>query len=140
LSESRNIIRDHANLFRSSLRSGLENNLELEITGEHHITGVNLPERIDVLAFEGALRSRGFFLKVSQYPSRPREKPCARIAFNPFHSAEDVFGPTCFGSGRNLGPSSSGHLTTATNNSANCQGFRNTKDAGEILFELLNAF
>jgi 8-amino-7-oxononanoate synthase len=61
----------------------------IKFSGQHHITGIPLQaDRAN--DFEAALRTAGFFVKVSQYPSRPLDCPAARICFTPFHTIGDV--------------------------------------------------
>lgn len=59
--------------------------------GQFHISGV--PVQSEKLAqFEGTLRDLGYFIKVSQYPSRPSGSPCARVCFTPEHRYSDAVG------------------------------------------------
>jgi 7-keto-8-aminopelargonate synthetase-like enzyme len=59
-------------------------------TGGGHSTGVYPPPEVSGAEVEKTLREAGFYIKLSQYPSRPRNSSCARVAFNPFHNAETV--------------------------------------------------
>jgi 8-amino-7-oxononanoate synthase len=57
--------------------------------GVFHISGVPVPlEKLG--EFESSLREAGYFVKVSQYPSRPPDDPCARVCFSPEHTSSDV--------------------------------------------------
>jgi 7-keto-8-aminopelargonate synthetase-like enzyme len=79
--------REKALSLAKALRKGLES-AGITFSGEHHITGIFPPPTTSAAALEEALRKDGFYLKVSQFPSRPRELPCIRVAFNPFHTDE----------------------------------------------------
>lgn len=57
--------------------------------GVFHISGVPVPSE-KLPHFEDTLREAGYFVKVSQYPSRPANEPCARICFTPEHDSNDV--------------------------------------------------
>lgn len=84
LCEERRKIRQLAERFRKQLRD-----FGVKISGEHHITGVYVsPEYVP--SFEQNIRSRGYFLKVSQFPSRPPGSPCVRVCFTPAHTFSDV--------------------------------------------------
>ncbi|HEX2224307.1 MAG TPA: aminotransferase class I/II-fold pyridoxal phosphate-dependent enzyme, partial [Thermoanaerobaculia bacterium] len=64
----------------------------IDATGRHHITGVRIPADRDAPELEAEVRRAGFLLKISLYPTRPRESPCARVAFTPEHTDDDVAG------------------------------------------------
>lgn len=57
--------------------------------GHYHISGVPVPPK-KLARFEGDLRNFGYYIKVSQYPSRPPNEPCARVCFTPEHSDSDA--------------------------------------------------
>jgi 7-keto-8-aminopelargonate synthetase-like enzyme len=56
---------------------------------EDPISGVPIPPK-KLAHFEGDLRNFGYYIKVSQYPSRPPNEPCARVCFTPEHSDSDA--------------------------------------------------
>jgi 7-keto-8-aminopelargonate synthetase-like enzyme len=87
MSTERKQIADLAKRFRARAK-----NAGLSVSGDYHISGLHISATHNVKQFEEGVRSRGFYLKVSQYPSRPREAPCARVAFTPFHTSKDVDG------------------------------------------------
>jgi len=76
-----------ANRFRAHMTAS-----GISCSGEHHISGVHLPPNADLMEFETAIRRRGFYVKVSRYPSRPINDPCVRITFTPSHQESDVDG------------------------------------------------
>lgn len=61
----------------------------IRTSGDHHISGVHFsPGSED--AIESKLREAGFYVKVSGFPTRPKNDPCARVVFSPDHTVEDV--------------------------------------------------
>lgn len=62
---------------------------EIYAKGAFHISGVPVPAR-KLAYFEDVLRAVGYFIKVSQYPTRPPDNPCARVCFTPQHTSADV--------------------------------------------------
>jgi 7-keto-8-aminopelargonate synthetase-like enzyme len=85
MAEERKKILSLAEGFRKGLVSA-----GLRHSGKHHITGVHIPSGFDVGSVEAEIRREGFLIKVSQYPSRPKDDPCARFAFTPMHNQDSV--------------------------------------------------
>jgi 8-amino-7-oxononanoate synthase len=85
MSEERMRISSLAAQFREMVRR-----LGLHCTGDNHISGLHLATDTDPAQIEQWFRRQGFFVKVSQFPSRPVDAPCMRVAFNPVHSDKDV--------------------------------------------------
>lgn len=62
----------------------------VQTTGGMHISGIRIDSSLKPSLFESRIAERGFYAKVSQYPSRPKDDPVARIAFNPYHTNRDL--------------------------------------------------
>lgn len=73
-----------ANTFREHLRES-----NVTFTGNFHITGVRIPPS-KIAQFESQVRGAGYYLKASQFPSRPVDDPCARVCFTPQHRSADA--------------------------------------------------
>jgi 7-keto-8-aminopelargonate synthetase-like enzyme len=71
-----------------TFRNGLHAN-GVRTSGQFHITGVHIPV-VKARGFEVAMRRAGYYLKVSQYPTRPIGDPCARVCFTPKHTISDA--------------------------------------------------
>jgi 8-amino-7-oxononanoate synthase len=84
LTDERRTICELARRFRANATAG-----GLAHHGDLHITGLDIPPSLDANTVEAEFRRAGFFLKVSQYPSRPKESPCARVVFSPVHEGKD---------------------------------------------------
>lgn len=86
MAAERTKIRALADDFRSILSAN-----GIQATGVFHISGVRVPSA-KLQQFEGAVREAGYYVKVSQYPSRPPDDPCARVCFTPEHNTMDAVG------------------------------------------------
>lgn len=62
----------------------------MQTTGSWHISGLHFNPGGDFRAIERALLRSGFYLRVSEAPTTPPNKPCARISFNPWFTLNDV--------------------------------------------------
>jgi 8-amino-7-oxononanoate synthase len=69
---------------RNGPRSGLR------VSGALHISGLHLDKSVNISLFEQGMLTDGFYLRVSQSPTRPAGQPCARISFNPWLNESDV--------------------------------------------------